>query len=97
MSYRLRIPPEAEADMSAGFIWHEERGLGRDFVNAIVDKLHQIRQRPRIYPLVHRDVRRALVPRFHYAILFVLEAKTIAVLAIVHQARSPASWRGRRP
>lgn len=97
MNYRLRIPPEAEAEMSAGYIWHEERGLGQDFAKAITDKLHQIRQRPRSYPLVHRDMRRALVPRFHYAIFFVLEAEDIVVLAVMHQARNPASWRGRRP
>ena len=48
-----------------------------------------------MYPVIYRDVRRARVRRFRYAIFYVLEPDAVAVLAVLHEARSPDRWPGR--
>jgi toxin ParE1/3/4 len=96
MSDMLRIRPRAEAELSEAYRWYAERGLGEELMDAIETVLHQIQEQPMTYPVVHRDVRRALVRRFQYAIFYVLEADAIVVLAVMHQARDPARWQGRR-
>lgn len=96
MSYLLRIRPKAEAELSEAYTWYAERGLGEKLMEAVETVLHQIQEQPMTYPIVHRDVRRALVRRFRYAIFYVLEPDVIVVLAVMHQARDPARWQGRR-
>ena len=43
-------------------------------------------------PALDTPVRRALVPGFPYALIFVLVNDTIHVLAVAHQRRMPAYW-----
>lgn len=96
MSPSLRVRPEAEADMAEAYTWYAQRGLGEELIEAIEDRLLQIQAQPRMYPVVHRDVRRAGVRRFRYAIFYVLEPDAIAVLAVMHEARNPDRWQERR-
>jgi len=93
----LVIRPEAEADMGAAFDWYEERvaGLGSDFLLNVDAAFHAILRSPQQYPVVHKNLRRALVRRFPYQIFFALEEHSIVVLAVFHAKRSPKRWRGR--
>jgi plasmid stabilization system protein ParE len=95
MSFALRIRPEAEADMSEASTWYEERGLGGEFIAGLERRLHQIEERPRMFPVVFRDVRCARMQRFPYAIFYILEPAGVVVLAVMHQARDPAAWQTR--
>lgn len=49
-----------------------------------------------MYPVVHRDVRRARVRRFRYVIFYVLEPDAVAMVAVMHEARNPDRWQERR-
>jgi len=45
---------------------------------------------PRQFPLIHKNVRRALLRRFPYALMFVIEADdTLTVIACFHGSRDP--------
>ena len=92
----LQIRPEAENDLNEAHTWYTERGRGQDFLDAIEEILHRMQMSPRMYPVVHRNVRRALVKRFRFAIFYVLQPERIVVLAIIHQSRDPARWQRRR-
>ncbi len=63
MILSLRVRPEAEADMSEAYTWYAQRGLGEELIEAIEDRLRQIQAQPKMYPVIHRDVRRARVRR----------------------------------
>ncbi len=75
-------------------IWYEERtaGLGRQFVEAVDEALASITRNPLAFAIVRNVVRRALTKRFPYGILYLVEADTVVVLAILHQARDPDLW-----
>jgi toxin ParE1/3/4 len=55
----------------------------------------RISENPLIYPDVHRGVRRALVRRFPYAVFYRLRGEGVQVIAVLHQARNPPSWKRR--
>lgn len=58
--------------------------------------LEEIRWRSGSFPLVHKDVRRALIKRFPYGIYFFDEGASLIVIAIYHAKRNPKRWQERR-
>ena len=51
---------------------------------------------PKQFPVVYNIIRRALVRRFPYALMFVLEGdRTLTVIACFHGSRDPAHWQER--
>ncbi|MCL4215684.1 MAG: hypothetical protein KJ052_01545 [Candidatus Hydrogenedentes bacterium] len=54
--------------------------------------LEAIQKYPKMYPKVHKSIRRALCRRFPYAIYFVEKDDVVQVLAVIHQRRHPSSW-----
>jgi hypothetical protein len=69
---RFRIRKPAEADIDTAFAWYESQreGLGLEFLTAVEATLALIQRSPDQFPRVHRDVRRALVRRFPYAVFY---------------------------
>jgi toxin ParE2 len=51
---------------------------------------------PEAAPLVNRTVRKKLVRRFPYSVMYSIRAEGIRILAIAHQHRRPLYWRGRQ-
>jgi toxin ParE1/3/4 len=99
VSSRLVLEPEAEADIANAYAWYEaqRQGLGDDFMLCIEAALDAIAHRPRSFPVVHRQTRRALVRRFPYLVLFVELPAFITVVGVFHTSRDPARWTPRIP
>ena len=97
MSLRLGYRAEAFADIAEAFSWYQERrpGLGWEFEAALHDTLTFLRQAPEAGPVVHRSLRRALLPRFPYAIYYSLAADVLEVRGVLHTRGSPKRWRSR--
>jgi plasmid stabilization system protein ParE len=95
---RLVFRPEAEAELLDARAWYEGQrvGLGATFAAAVETTLTAILQDPLAYPRVKGDTRRALVPRFPYAVYFRTIGDEIIVLAVMHGRRLPQHWRSRR-
>jgi plasmid stabilization system protein ParE len=89
---RLRIRPEAEVDLLEACRWYDGQapGLSGDFLSEIERAFLRIEEQPRMYPVVHRGVRRALVRRFPNGIYYLETGDDGVVLAILHLARDPA-------
>ncbi|MEE8441385.1 MAG: type II toxin-antitoxin system RelE/ParE family toxin [Spirochaetia bacterium] len=97
MTRELIIRPNAEAEMAEAQGWYESRspGLGADFLLSVDAGLQAIARNPLRFPVVYRDVRRALTKRFPYQIFFVVEDDRVVVLAVFHARRNPSVWQGR--
>jgi len=97
MTPRLFVRDDAAADIQAAAAWYDDqrRGLGTEYARAIRAQLAAVEREPRLFRVVHRDVRRALVRRFPYAIYFVIESERIVVFACLHIRRDPTIWRAR--
>lgn len=97
MTSRLSLIAEAEADIGEAAGWYEERrrGLGLEFTRTVRALLATIERDPLRYPYARRQVRRALVRRFPYAVYFVADAEATVVLGCLHVRRDPQAWQGR--
>jgi toxin ParE1/3/4 len=95
MSRRLVLRRRAVAEAKEAHDWYEARGsgLGDTFLRELGQMLRVVEEHPLRFPIVYRDVRRALTQQFPYAIWFRIRDELVVVLAVLHQARDPA----RRP
>ena len=98
MAYRLLVRPEAEADIRAAYLWYEEQvpGLGSEFLRCVDACFANIRRNPTLYPIVHKQIRRALFRRFPYCAFYVIRDDITQVLACLHAKRNPATYKTRK-
>jgi plasmid stabilization system protein ParE len=93
----LIIEPEAEADILEAHDWYEKQreGLGEDFDLCLDAAMLSVQQHPRAFQKVYKNVRRFLINRFPYLILFVTRADAVVVIAVFHVRRDPLMWQRR--
>jgi toxin ParE1/3/4 len=94
---RVVFSSEAEADALGAFRFYEDRreGLGERFRDHVGVALGRIQTSPEVSPIIYRDLRRKLVERFPYAILYRLYPGLVYVVAIMHAKQNPAIWKRR--
>jgi plasmid stabilization system protein ParE len=88
----------ARADLIDAQDWyeHESPSLGRRFRAAVDAAVQRISAAPRQFPVIYKKVRRALLRRFPYALIFVIEAdEALTVIACFHGNRDPVLWKKR--
>lgn len=95
---RLRFHGAARAELVGATRWYEERreGLGTELHAEVKRALAGIVARPHTWPLLlDPDVRRAVVARFPFVIIYALRGPTVIVVAFAHTSRDPWYWRDR--
>ncbi|MFZ5865930.1 MAG: type II toxin-antitoxin system RelE/ParE family toxin [Thermodesulfobacteriota bacterium] len=98
MSYTVYFHPDAESEMNeaAQYLDHESPGLGTEFLRTIENAVDQIRCHPEAARLIQGRVRRKLVQKFPYSVIYSVRNTHIRILAVSHQKRRPYYWRSRR-
>ena len=96
MRYHLIIKSKAEKDLQQSFEWYQEKkqGLGDELIEQTEVTIRKILDNPYQYPRIHGEIRRALVRRFPYSILYIVEKDTVSIIAIFHCKRNPSEWEG---
>jgi len=98
----VSISDEAELELKQAAQWYEDRvpALGGGFLDQILDALDDIAKHPGRYPREPgrhgREIRRLLLDRFPYSIVYEVIGRRVVVLAIAHTARRPGYWKRRR-
>ena len=97
MTIDIRLRAEAESDLTEAASWYEDQNpeLGHRFLDQIELVFSAIKKAPRSYPIVHRNIRRAMVSRFPFGVYFLIEPGLIIVIAIIHARRNPLRWKNR--
>jgi len=95
--FRVIFTQAARLELIEAQDWYEGEapGLGRRFRQAIDALTERMSANPRQFPVVFKDVRRALLRRFPYSLFFVIEGETLLVVACFHASRDPAQWQKR--
>jgi plasmid stabilization system protein ParE len=62
----VHFRPDAESDVTDAAAWYETQraGLGAEFLDEILETCNTIAENPQIYPLLHRETRRAVMPLY---------------------------------
>ena len=94
---RLVLAQEAEGDALGAFHFYDTRreGLGERFRDHLGVALGKVQANPEIAPVIYRDLRRKLVERFPYAILYRAYPGFVFVVAIMHAKQNPGIWKRR--
>jgi toxin ParE1/3/4 len=99
---KLRIDAAAEEEAQEAALWYEDRrrGLGIEFLAAVDAAMQRISTDPVEFALletapVESNVRRFLLRRFPYAIIYEITSDEVRVLAIAHTRRRPDYWKRR--
>jgi len=90
--------PEAESEFQGAIEYYEkcELGLGQAFVIQVYSAIRNIITYPNMCPILERDIRRCLVNRFPFGILYSIEENEIFILAVMHLRRNPDYWKHRK-
>jgi hypothetical protein len=94
---RLVLRPEAAHELAEALEWYEARcpGLGGEFLRCVDACLTHIERFPESAPVVHRSVRQAVLRRFPFLVMYVVEKNELTVLAIFHAKRDREEWKTR--
>ena len=85
--------PEAQQELVAIAVWYDGRreGLGDEFVDTVSDKVVEICETPERFPIVHADIRQAILRRFPYVVYFRLVGERVLVVSVFHASRDTES------
>ncbi len=81
-----------ELDDAIHFYELEFRGLGKRFKKEIKDAVLRISEHPNAWSVERGDVRKCLLHKFPYKILYSIEIDHIFIIAFAHQHRKPDFW-----
>jgi plasmid stabilization system protein ParE len=97
MSKPVRLLPTARVEFNEATDWYERQrtGLGATFVGRVREALGRIADDPQRHAPIYRDLRKALVTRFPFAVIYRELPQEILVVSVFHTSRDPSIWKSR--
>lgn len=91
---RILFSPEAHLEFEEAEQYYERQvpDLGAAFRAAVKEALPRIRAWPLSCPVERGDIRRLVLSRFPYKLLYSVEPDHLYILAVAHQHREPEYW-----
>ena len=89
--------PEAEAEFLQAIDYYEEKavGLGHEFAVEVYAAIEICATFPKAWPIIEEGVRRSLIKRFPYGVLYSESENQMYILAVMHLHREPFYWQDR--
>ncbi len=89
--------PEASQEYLATYLWYYEKGihLAESFEREVDRSIRLIVESPKRWPIYLKKIRRVLVRRFPYLLMYSVQGQTINIIAVAHAHRKPGYWRKR--
>ena len=86
--------PDARLEFIESVDYYEtqRQGLGRRFVDAVEDAIHQIRSHPNMYPHKAQRYQQCRVPKFPYGLIYRIKDGIIEIIAVMNLHRRPGYW-----
>ncbi|MBL8817445.1 MAG: type II toxin-antitoxin system RelE/ParE family toxin [Planctomyces sp.] len=98
----FRVLPAAQGEAVAAAIWYEDRqsGLGDEFISELNSAFDVIQRNPLSAPRLEyysgpHEIRRQMLHRFPYAVVYLCRDDEIVVVALAHSRRRPLHWLNR--
>ena len=81
-----------ELDDAIHFYELEYKGLGRRFKEEVKKAAIRISEYPEAWSVERGDVRKCLLHKFPYKLMYSVESNHIFIIAVAHQHRKPDYW-----
>ena len=88
----------AQKELDDAVIWYDEQasGLGTEFLDELDRAVRRVACFPQSSPEIEPGIRRCLLTRFPYGILYSLDGESIIIIAVAHLHREPRYWIDRK-
>ena len=95
---RHRYLPSAREELNEAAAHYEASvpGLGDAFLDDVERAIETVRESPRIGVRTQRRLRKMILHRFPFSIVYVERDEEIVIVAVAHQRRRPGYWRRRQ-
>ena len=89
--------PAAEAELNEAALFYESSspGLGLSLTLEVIRAVSVVLEAPESAPILEGSIRRKVLRRFPYNVLYYRTSTGIRIIALMHQSRKPGYWRGR--
>ncbi len=93
----VKFLPDAEEEMyeAAKYYQSQASGLGSDYLSEVEKAVGSIAIAPLTWPKIEGELRRRIVRRFPFGILYYTDVKETVIVAIAHLRRKPGYWKKR--
>ncbi|MDK9718749.1 MAG: type II toxin-antitoxin system RelE/ParE family toxin [Trichlorobacter sp.] len=93
----IRFIEVAQQELDEAFDWYELQtvGLGRQLIAEVQVATRRIAMFPEGCHEVAPEIRRCLIRRFPYALIYRKALDELIILAVMHQHRKPRYWQTR--
>lgn len=93
----VKFHPEAELELREAVSYYEEiePGLGYDLSLEVYAAIKRAVMLPQAWPALNGSIRRVLVRRFPYGVLYSEEPGSLLVIAVMNLHREPGYWKDR--
>lgn len=97
MTYNLELHELAEVELWNAVDYYDEKRqrLGKEFARELQTFMKTVRDSPFRFPILKENIRRCVLKKFPYVIIFEVREETIFVLSILHTSRKPDTWEER--
>jgi len=95
MSYYFHYEAEKELSQTVAYYEDIHPGLGLDFATEVYSTTQRIVSFPTAWTKLGDDVRRCMVNRFPYGVLYREEGEQIQILAVMNLNQKPGYWKAR--
>jgi plasmid stabilization system protein ParE len=91
---KIKFLDYAVKELDDTFEWYEaqQKNLGTQFLREFDTATKRICAYPTAYAVLSGNIRRSLIKRFPYGVLYAIEDQTIIIVAIAHLHRQPNYW-----
>jgi toxin ParE1/3/4 len=96
MKYVFHPDALAEYAEAVKYYANQNSNIAQAFINSIEDAVYRIRESATHYPEIDEDVRRCMVRKFPYAVLYTIEQDYLLIIAVMHCSREPNYWKDRQ-
>lgn len=92
--YLVALAPAAEVDIREAFTWYRERNalIADAFRVEVFDAIDRIGEAPLGRTADAGGLRKRVLHRFPYSVIYEVHADTVTVLAVAHHRRRPGYW-----
>ena len=94
---KIEFLPEAKAELDEAVQYYElqVKGLGTTFKSVAKSTIKRVATFPTAWSIVRPNIRRCIMHKFPYNVLYSIENNCILIIAIAHHHRYPNYWNDR--
>ena len=92
MKVKFLLPAQLELDDAVDWYTHQIPDLGREFLDELDKVIRRIVLFPESGTKNEYGLRRCLLSRFPYGVIYNLDEETVVVIAVAHLHREPRYW-----